>query len=64
MSDGQVRVILITGRLDRASAPPSARLLAAEGWRLVLAARSIEQLDALAEELGGREHARSPSSAT
>ncbi len=32
-------------------------MLAAEGWRLVLAARSIGKLDALAEELGGPDRA-------
>jgi NADP-dependent 3-hydroxy acid dehydrogenase YdfG len=46
------RVILITGASSGIGAA-TARLLAGEGWRLVLAARSIEKLEALAEELGG-----------
>ncbi len=55
MTDGQ-RVIVITGASTGIGAA-SARMLAAEGWRLVLAARSIEKLEELASELGGPDRA-------
>jgi NADP-dependent 3-hydroxy acid dehydrogenase YdfG len=55
MSD-EDRVMLITGASSGIGAA-SARLLASEGWRLVLAARSIGKLEALAEELGGPDRA-------
>ena len=48
---GSSPVILITGASTGIGAA-TARLLAGEGWRLVLAARSIEKLDQLASELG------------
>jgi NADP-dependent 3-hydroxy acid dehydrogenase YdfG len=50
------RVLLITGGSSGIGAS-TARLAAERGWRLVLAARSQERLDALAEELGGPERA-------
>src|SRR5690348_4172390 len=56
MSDGADRVLVITGASSGIGAA-SARMAAASGWRLVLAARSLERLRALAEELGGSERA-------
>ncbi len=55
MSDS-APVILITGASTGIGAA-TARMLGGEGWRLVLAARSIEKLEQLASELGGAEHA-------
>ena len=55
MSDGDP-VLLITGASSGIGAA-TARLLSGEGWRLILAARSIAELDALAEELGGSDRA-------
>ena len=50
------RVFLITGASSGIGAA-TARHAHAAGWRVVLAARSLERLEALAEELGGSEHA-------
>jgi len=50
------RVLLITGASSGIGAATARRARAA-GWRVVLAARSLERLQALAEELGGPERA-------
>jgi len=50
------RVLLITGASTGIGAA-TARQAAQAGWRLALAARSQDKLDALAEELGGEERA-------
>jgi NADP-dependent 3-hydroxy acid dehydrogenase YdfG len=51
-SNASDRVLLITGASSGIGAA-TARQASAEGWRVVLAARSRERLEALAEELGG-----------
>jgi NADP-dependent 3-hydroxy acid dehydrogenase YdfG len=50
------RVLLITGASSGIGAA-TARHASADGWRVVLAARSRERLDALAGDLGGPERA-------
>jgi len=50
------RVFLITGASSGIGAA-TAHHACADGWRVVLAARSRERLEALAEELGGSERA-------
>jgi len=50
------RVLLITGASSGIGAA-TARHACAEAWRVVLAARSQERLEALADELGGPERA-------
>ena len=55
-SDPTEPVLLITGASSGIGAA-TARAARAAGWRLVLAARSVERLEQLAEELGGPEAA-------
>jgi NADP-dependent 3-hydroxy acid dehydrogenase YdfG len=55
-SDVTEPVLLITGASSGIGSA-TARLARREGWRVVLAARSAEKLEALAEELGGPDHA-------
>jgi NADP-dependent 3-hydroxy acid dehydrogenase YdfG len=55
-SNSAERVFLITGASSGIGAA-TARRAHAEGWRVVLAARALERLEGLAEELGGPEHA-------
>jgi NADP-dependent 3-hydroxy acid dehydrogenase YdfG len=50
------RVFLITGASSGIGAA-TARHARAAGWRVVLAARSLDRLESLVEELGGSEHA-------
>jgi NADP-dependent 3-hydroxy acid dehydrogenase YdfG len=49
-------VFLITGASSGIGAA-TARRARAEGWRVALAARSLDRLESLVEELGGAEHA-------
>jgi NADP-dependent 3-hydroxy acid dehydrogenase YdfG len=55
-TDDPDRVLLITGASSGIGAA-TARLARAEGWRVVLAARSRELLEDLSEELGGPDQA-------
>jgi NADP-dependent 3-hydroxy acid dehydrogenase YdfG len=52
LSDGNGRVFLITGA-SSGIGEATARRAAAAGHRVVLAARSTEKLESLADELGG-----------
>ena len=54
--DQSDRVLLITGASSGIGAATARRAVEA-GWRVALAARSKDRLDALAEELGGPGHA-------
>lgn len=49
--DGQ-KVAVVTGGSSGIGAA-SARALAADGWKVIVAARRLERLEALAQEIGG-----------
>ena len=51
MVDGEGKVLLITGASSGIGAA-TARAASATGWRLVLGARSLDRLEALAGDLG------------
>ncbi len=50
------RTAVVTGASAGIGAA-TARLLAADGWEVVVGARRVERIEALAEEIGGRAHA-------
>jgi len=54
--NAEERVLLITGASSGIGAA-TARLACQDGWRVVLAARSVERLRQLAEDLGGEQRA-------
>jgi NADP-dependent 3-hydroxy acid dehydrogenase YdfG len=56
MADDANKVFLITGASTGIGAA-TARLAVEAGYRVVLSARSVDKLEALAAELGGEEHA-------
>lgn len=55
MTDTTQKIALVTGA-SSGIGEASARALAADGWKVIVAARRVERLERLAEEIGGVAH--------